>query len=107
MKKTKLRFEEQQQNIRIPEENIPLVQEEDYDNHGTPNTSRVDEASFTTKPDAIEATSMLRLTQKVNRDKLAALNRHLNVTDNPDLSVDQFRLMTALMAFTTVINGFL
>ena len=31
----------------VDEETIPLVQDEDYDNYGTPNTSRVDETSFT------------------------------------------------------------
>ena len=31
----------------IDEETIPLVQDEDYDNYNTLNTSRVDETSFT------------------------------------------------------------
>ena len=52
------------------EETIPLVHDEDYDNYGTPNTSRVDETSFT-QPDTTEATSTLQLIQKVKRDKLA------------------------------------
>ena len=35
----------------------------------------------------------LRLRQKVKRDKLSALYRHLNVTGNPDLiDLDRFRL---------------
>ena len=38
------------------EETIPLVQNEDYDKYGTPNTSRVDETSFK-EPDTIDATS--------------------------------------------------
>ena len=38
------------------EETIPLVQDEDYDNYGTPNTSRADETSFA-EPDTTEATS--------------------------------------------------
>ena len=29
----------------VNEEEIPLVQDEDYDNYGTPNTSRVEETS--------------------------------------------------------------
>ena len=33
-----------------------------------------------TEPGTTEATSTLRLNQKVKRDKLAALYRHLNVT---------------------------
>ena len=56
----------------VDEETISLVQNEDYDNYGTPNTSRVDETSFT-EPDTTDATSTLRLKQKVKRDKLAAL----------------------------------
>ena len=40
----------------VDEEIIPLVQDEDYDNYGTPNTSRADETSFA-EPDTTEATS--------------------------------------------------
>ena len=47
-------------------------QDEDFDDFTTPNTSRV-ETSFIEQPDTTEATSTLRLTQKVKRDKLAAL----------------------------------
>ena len=47
----------------INEETTPLV-DEDYDNYGTPNTSKVDETSFT-EPDTTEATLTLRLKQKV------------------------------------------
>ena len=40
-----------------------------------------------------ETTSTLGLRQKVKRDKLAALYRHLNVTGDPDLvDRDQFKL---------------
>ena len=78
----------------VDEETIPLVLDEDYDSYGTPNTSRVDETSFT-EPDTTEATSTLRLKQKVKRDKLAALYRHLNVTGNLDLiNLDRFKLTT-------------
>ena len=73
-------------NLRfVDEETIPLVQDEDYDNYGTPNTSRVDETLFT-ETVATEATLNLRLKQRVKRDKLAVLYRHLNVTDNLDLT---------------------
>ena len=65
----------------VDEENIQLIQDEDYDNYGTPNTSRVDETSIM-EADTSEATSTLRSNQKVKRDKLAALYRHLNVTGN-------------------------
>ena len=78
----------------VDEETIPLVQEQDYNNYGTPNTSRVDETSFT-EPDTREATSTLRLKQKLKRNKLAALYRHLNVTGNLDLiNLDRFKLTT-------------
>ena len=78
----------------VDKETISLVQDEDYDNYGTSNTSRVDETSFT-EPDTTDATSTLRLKQKVKRDKLAALYRHLNVTGNLDLiSLDRIKLTT-------------
>ena len=52
-------------NLRfIDEEDILLVQDEDYDDYNTPNASRVDESSFT-EPDATEATSTLQLRQKL------------------------------------------
>ena len=67
----------------VDEATIPLV-DEDYDNYDTPNTSRVVEISFTESA-TTEATSTLRLNQKVKRDKLAVLYIHLNVTGNLDL----------------------
>ena len=48
----------------IDEEDIPLVQDEDYDDYNTPNASLVDETSFK-EPDTTEATSTLKLRQKV------------------------------------------
>ena len=60
----------------VDEEDIPMVhQDDDYDDYSTPNTSRIDETSFTV-PSATGATSTLRLRQKVKRDKLSALYRH-------------------------------
>ena len=45
-------------NPRFPdEETISLVQDKDYDDYNTPDTSRVDETF--TEPDTIEATSTL------------------------------------------------
>ena len=45
------------------------------------------------EPDATQATSTLRLRQKVKRDKLTALYRHLNVTDDIDpIDLNRFRL---------------
>ena len=68
----------------IDEEDIWLIdQDDDYD-YNTPNTSRIDETSFTV-PDTTEATSTLRLRQKVKRDKLTALYRHVNVTGDINL----------------------
>ena len=69
----------------VDEETIPLVQDEDYDDYNTPDTSRVDETSFT-EPDTTEATSTLQLRQKVKRDKITALYRHLNLTGDPGLA---------------------
>ena len=68
------------------EETIPLVQSEDYDDYNTTDTSRVDER------DTTDATSILQLRQKVKRDKITALYRHLNVTGGSGL-VDRDRLM--------------
>ena len=80
----------------IDEENIPMAHqdgEENYDEqYDTPNTSRVDETSFM-EPDTTEATSTLRLRQKVKRDIINALYRHLNVTADPDLAnLDKFMI---------------
>ena len=48
-----------------------------------------------TEADTIETTSTLRLKQKVKRDKLAVLYKHLNVTGNLDLiNLDRFRRTT-------------
>ena len=80
-------------NLRfVDEEAIPLVQDEDYDNYSTPNTSRVDERSFT-EPDTTEATSTLQLRQKVKQDKITALYRHFN----PGLAdLDRFMIKKSL-----------
>ena len=43
----------------VHKETIPLVQDEDYDDYNTPDTSRTDEASFT-EPDTSEATSTVQ-----------------------------------------------
>ena len=89
-----------------------MVQSKVYDNYGTPNTSRVDKTSFM-EPAITEATSTLRLNQKVKRDKLAALYRHLNVTGYLDLiDLDRFKRQilkkeSQFFSFTAVIDGFL
>ena len=48
----------------VEKETIPLVQDEDYDDYNTPDTSRVHQTSFT-EPDAAKATLTLQLRQKV------------------------------------------
>ena len=68
----------------VDEGDIPLF-DDDYDDYNTPNTSRMDGTSFTV-PDTTEATSTLRLRQKVKRDKSTTLYRQLNVTGDPDLA---------------------
>ena len=97
----------------VNEEEIPLVQDEDYDNYGTPNTSKVEETLFA-ESDTTGATSILWLKQKVKRDTLAVLYKHLNVTVNLDLiNLDRFKLTTdpkkdpQVLSFTTVVEGFL
>ena len=94
------------------EEDISMVnQDEDDDGYyKTPDTSRV-ETSFI-EPVATQATSTLRLRQKVKRDKMNALYRHLNVTANPDLiHLDRFRLTKdqknkpRFLSFTIAVGG--
>ena len=69
----------------VDKQTIPLIPDEDYDDYNTPNTSMVDETSFT-EPVTTEAASTLQLRQKVKRDKSTALHRHLNVTGDPGLA---------------------
>ena len=76
----------------IDEETIPHVQDEDYDDNNTLNTSRIDEILFT-EPHATEATSTLQLRQKAKRDKITTLYRHLNVTGDTGLAdLDRFMI---------------
>ena len=76
----------------LDEETILLVQDEDYDDYKSPDTSRVDETSFT-ESDTTKAISTLQLRQKVKRDKIAALYSQFNVTGDPDLAdIDQFMI---------------
>ena len=90
----------------VDEETIPLVQDEDYDNYNTPNTSRVDETSFT-EPDATEAILTLQLSLKVKKDKIATLYRHLNVTCDPGLAdIDQFMIKKISKTGNTDLNFF-
>ena len=63
----------------IDKENIPLVQGEGYDDYTT-DTSRIGAETSFTEPATIEATSTLRLKQKLTRDKIVSLYRYLDVT---------------------------
>ena len=88
----------------VDEETIRLVQDEGYDNYGTLNTSRVDVTSFI-EPATTEATSTLWLNEKVKLDKLPALYRHLNVTDNLRLiDLDRFKLTRDPMKEATIFE---
>ena len=75
----------------IDEENIPMVQDEDYDDYRTPDTSRID-ASFM-KPDATEAASTLRLRQELKQDNINTLYRYLRMTGDTGLAcLDQLMI---------------
>ena len=78
--------------VLVDDENIPMVhQDEDYDNYGTPDTSRV-ETPFI-EHDTTEPTSTPQLRQKVKRDKITALYRQLNVTGDTSLAdLDRFMI---------------
>ena len=78
----------------VDEETIGMVHqdEEDYDDYRTPDTSRIDETSFTVS-DTKEATSTLGLRQKLKRDKIVSLYRYLDVTGDPGLTdLDRFTI---------------
>ena len=81
------------ENIGFDEENIPLVQDEDYDR--TPDTSRIDAETSFTEPATAEATSTLRI--KLKRDKIVSLYRYLDVTGDPGLAdLERFMVKTNL-----------
>ena len=74
------------ENIGFDEKNKPLVQDEDYDDYRTPDTSRIDAETLFTEPATTEATSILQLRQKLKRDKIVSLYRYLDVTGDPSLA---------------------
>ena len=79
--------------VLVDEENILLVQNEDYDDCRTSGTSRIDAETSFTEPTATEATSTLRLRQKLKRDKIFSLYRYLDVRDDPGLAdLDRFTI---------------
>ena len=68
------------------------IQGKDYDDYNSPDTNRAEETSFT-ESDTTEAISTLQLRQKLKRDKITPLYRHLNVTGDPGLvDIDQFTI---------------
>ena len=73
------------------EEDIQMThQDDDYDDYKIPDTSRIDETSFTV-PNTTEVTSTLRLRQKLKQDKIVSVYRYLDVIGDPGLAdVDQF-----------------
>ena len=74
------------------EEDIQMThsKDDDYDDYKIPDTSRIDETSFTV-PDTTEVTSTLRLRQKLKQDKIVSVYRYLDVIGDPGLAdVDQF-----------------
>ena len=81
-------------NPTFVEETIGMVHqdEEDYDDYRTPDTSRI-QTSFIEPTDTAEATSTLRLRQKLKRDKIVSLYRYLDVTGDPGLAdLDRFMI---------------
>ena len=99
----------------VDDEIILLLRDEDrdndYDDYNTPDTSNIQETTFT-YPDTTEATLNLRLRQKVKRDKLAALHRHLIITGDPELAdADRFmrikssKKVNTELLFLTVNTG--
>ena len=70
----------------VDEENVPLVQDKDYDDYRVPDTSRIDAETSFTEPAATEAKSTLRLRQKLKRDKIVSLYRYLDMTGDPGLA---------------------
>ena len=74
----------------IDEKDIPPIHQDD-DDYNTSDWSRVEETFI--EPATTEATSTLRLRQKLIRDKITSLYRHLNVTGNPGLAnIDRFMI---------------
>ena len=87
----------------VDEEDIPMVHqdEEDYDDYNTPNTGRIDDETSFTIPDTTEATSTLRLKQKLKRDKIVSRYRYLKVTGDADLAdLDRFTIRKNLKTGT-------
>ena len=78
------------ENIGSDEDDIPLINH-DKNMINTP-PSKVDETSFTV-PDTSEATSTLRLRQKLKRDQIVSLYRYLGVTGDSGFSdLDRFNI---------------
>ena len=82
------------------EEDIRMAhQDDDFDNYRTPDTSRLDETSFTV-PDTTEVTSTLRLRQKLKQNKIVSLYRYLDVAGDTGLT----NLARFMIFFSMVLN---
>ena len=82
------------------EEDIQMThQDDDFGDYRTPDTSRLDETSFTV-PDTTEVTSTLRLRQKLKQNKIVSLCRYLDLTGDPGpTNLDRFMIF-----FSMVLN---
>ena len=59
----------------VDDENIPLIDEDDYSRYDTPDTSRIEETSFTQETEQ----PVIKLRQRVLRDHIIELYRYLDV----------------------------
>ena len=71
-------------NKWFDEENVPLVQDKDYDDYK--DTSRIDAKTSFTEPATTEAISTFCLRQTLKRDKIVSLYRYLDMTGDPSLA---------------------
>ena len=71
-------------NKWFDEENVPLVQDKDYDDYK--DTSRIDAETSFTEPATTEAISTFCLRHTLKRDKIVSLYRYLDMTGDPSLA---------------------
>ena len=71
-------------NKWFDEENVPLVQDKDYDDYK--DTSRIDAKTSFTEPATTEAISTFCLRQTLKRDKIVSLYRYLDMAGDPSLA---------------------
>ena len=100
--------------IAVDNGNTPLVtrhnndcdDDNDYDGYSTPNTSRVDQTTFTTTGSTDkQSTSTLQFRKKVKRDKLAVFYRDFDVRDGQNLiNLDQFSYAKNIKKGTAILK---